>query len=89
MWPKSREWLLKKTPVFALKYHSQLGPDPATFGPPYFLGFIQTLHSRTGIVSKIVLLPLSSTSLPIAYVSGIQPGVRVPPGVREDILGDT
>jgi hypothetical protein len=23
------------------------------------------------------------------YISGIQPGVRVPPGVREDILGGT
>jgi hypothetical protein len=23
------------------------------------------------------------------YSSGIQPGVRVPPGVREDILGGT
>jgi hypothetical protein len=25
----------------------------------------------------------------IVYRSGIQPGVRVPPGVREDILGGT
>jgi hypothetical protein len=25
----------------------------------------------------------------VAYGSGIQPGVRVPPGVREDILGGT
>jgi hypothetical protein len=25
----------------------------------------------------------------ILYLSGIQPGVRVPPGVREDILGST
>jgi hypothetical protein len=25
----------------------------------------------------------------ITYISGFQPGVRVPPGVREDILGGT
>jgi hypothetical protein len=25
----------------------------------------------------------------ILYISGIQPGVRVPPGVREDILWGT
>jgi hypothetical protein len=25
----------------------------------------------------------------VAYSSGIQPGVRVPPGVREEILGGT
>jgi hypothetical protein len=25
----------------------------------------------------------------VNYISGIQPGVRVPPGVREDILGGT
>jgi hypothetical protein len=26
---------------------------------------------------------------PTLYISGSQPGVRVPPGVREDILGGT
>jgi hypothetical protein len=30
-----------------------------------------------------------SEAHPASYTSGIQPGVRVPPGVREDILGGT
>jgi hypothetical protein len=32
---------------------------------------------------------LTAICEPIVYNSGIQTGVRVPPGVREDILGGT
>jgi hypothetical protein len=32
----------------------------------------------------LMMLPVAQTTV---YSSGIQPGVRAPPGVREDILG--
>jgi hypothetical protein len=31
----------------------------------------------------------NSSKTVVSYNSGIQPGVRIPPGVREDILGGT
>jgi hypothetical protein len=31
----------------------------------------------------------SNPTVQALYISGIQPGVRVPPGVREDMLGGT
>jgi hypothetical protein len=42
------------------------------------------LHEK---FSEILILQYPSRI--IMYTSGIQPGVRVPPGVREDILGGT
>jgi hypothetical protein len=48
-------------------------------------------HSKSAATELIHIAVLSATQAlrPVAYTSGIQPGLRVPPGVRKDILGGT
>jgi hypothetical protein len=48
-------------------------------------------HSKSAATElrHISVLPAAQVMQPVAYTSGIQPGLRVPPGVREDILGGT
>jgi hypothetical protein len=38
-------------------------------------------------VAESIIFKYFQSPTDIRYLSGIQPGVRVPPGVRDDILG--
>ena len=51
---------------------------------------ISSVSFSTGHLNKVFLAYcLRTNAQMVLYTSGIQPGVRVPPGVREDISGGT
>ena len=52
-----------------LKCRCQIDPDSEVLAVSFFVFFFQVRHSRTGILSKLVLLSISLTSLRNSYVT--------------------
>jgi hypothetical protein len=74
--PTSDRLSAKLVPIFADRRCHVVS---ATYPYSRILGFLDR---------NITLLPLINTHI-VCRTQGLQPVVRVPPGVREDILGDT